>query len=99
LSIESKIIVWDLIPFSFGFFWLLFRYTNTLAAKFPFLFNRASRPGLLFYFAQFVIGLVFLERLFAFPDWILALLWITLAGGFWFAFRRGLQGEAKQREP
>jgi hypothetical protein len=96
LSIESKILVWDLVPFLFGFFWLLFRYTNALAARFPFLFYHAGRPGLLFYFAQFVIGLVFLERLFAFPNWILAVLSIAVLGGFtWVAFRQ----DHKQREP
>jgi len=90
LSIESKILVWDLVPFSFGFLWLLFRYTNALAARFPFLFSHAGRPGLLFYFAQLVIALVFLERLFAFPDWVLlAPLCITALVGFiWFAFRQ-----------
>jgi hypothetical protein len=99
LSIESKIIVRDIVPFSFGLIWLIVRYTNALGTRFPFLFSHDGKPGLLFYFAQVVIGLVFLERLFAFPDWILALLWITLIGGFCFAFRRALEGDAKQREP
>jgi hypothetical protein len=92
LSIESKILLWDFVPFLFGFFWLIFRYTNALAARFPLLFSHAGRrPGLLFYFVQLVIALetlVFLERLFAFPDWVLAPLCITALLGFiWFAFR------------
>ena len=92
LSIESKIIVWDIIPFSFGFFWLLFRYTSALAARFPFLFSRDGKPGLLFYFVNLVLGLAFLERLFAFPDWVLAPLCITALVGFiWFAFRQGFK--------
>jgi hypothetical protein len=92
LSIESKILVWDLVPFLFGFFWLLFRYANALTTRFPFLFSHVGRPGLLFYFAQLVIALVFLERLFAFPDWVLAPLCITALVGFiWFAFRQGFK--------
>jgi hypothetical protein len=99
LPIEVKILLWDLVPFSFGLIWLIARYANPLAARFPFLFSRAGRHGLLFYFAQFFIGLVFLESLFALPDWILALLWIAVLGGFCFAFRQRLQSEAKQRQP
>jgi hypothetical protein len=89
LSIESKIIVWDIVPFSFGFIWLIARYANALGRRFPFLFSHDGRRGLLFYFAQFVLALAFFERLFAFPDWILALLWIAVIGGFMsFAFRQ-----------
>jgi len=91
LSIESKIILWDFVPFTFGFFWLLFRYANALAARFPFLLSHDGKPGLLFYFMNLVVGLVFLERLFAFPDWVLASLWIAALVGFWFAFRRGVK--------
>jgi hypothetical protein len=90
LSIESKIILSDFVPFLFGFFWLLFRYANALGARFPFLFSRDGRPGLLFYFVQLILALVFLERLFDFPDWVLVSLWITTLVGFiWFAFRHG----------
>jgi hypothetical protein len=99
LPIEVEILLWDLVPFSFGLIWLIARYANALAEKYPFLFHRGGRPGLLFYFAQFVVGLAFLENLFAFPDWVLTLLWITLLGGFCFAFRQGLRDPAKQREP
>ena len=98
LPIEAEILLWDLVPFCFGFIWLLCRYANPLAAKYPFLFDRGGRLGLLFYFAQFVLGLVFLQHLFAFPDWSLALLWIALLGGFCFAFWQGLERLAK-REP
>jgi hypothetical protein len=99
LPIEVEILLWDLVPFSFGLIWLIARYANALAAKYPFLFRHGGRPGLLFYFAQFVVGLAFLVNLFAFPDWVLTLLWITLLGGFCFAFRQGLRDPAKQREP
>lgn len=50
LSIESKILLWDFVPFLFGFLWLIFGYTNALAARFPLLFSHAGlRPGLLFF--------------------------------------------------
>lgn len=89
LSIESKILLWDFLPLLFGFLWLLFRYANALSTRFSFLF-----PGLLFCFAPLVIAesFVFLERLFAFPDWVLAPLCITALLGFiWFAFRWALR--------
>jgi hypothetical protein len=64
LSIESKILVWDLVPFSFGFFWLLARYANAGAERFPRVFGLLfGRRGLLFYFACFLGVIIFLENL------------------------------------
>jgi hypothetical protein len=39
LSIDSKILVWDLVPVLFGFIWLLVRYANALRDKFQNVFG------------------------------------------------------------
>lgn len=63
LSIQSKIVVWDTAPFAFGVIWLIIRTANPLAKRFPLLFSHDGKPGLLFYFVNLFLGLVFLERL------------------------------------
>ena len=55
LSIESKIIVSEVVPVSFGVIWLIFRYANAAREKFPLVFGGPGRRGLLFYFV-FVFG-------------------------------------------
>jgi len=39
LSIESKIILWDMVPLLFGFIWLLVRYAETLRDTFQGVFG------------------------------------------------------------
>jgi hypothetical protein len=74
LSMESKILVWDLAPFSFGFIWLLFRYVNVAAERFPRTFRLLFGPprGLAFYFALIVVG------------GPLLVLWVSRIGGWLF---------------
>ena len=92
LSVQSKILAWDAAPITFGVSWLIVRYANALVARFPRLVSHDGKPGLLFYFVNLVLALVFLEQLFAFPDWVLAPLWIlALVGFIWFAFRQGFK--------
>jgi hypothetical protein len=50
LSIESKIVLWDGAPVTFGVIWLIFRYANAAREKFPLVFGNPGRRGLLFYF-------------------------------------------------
>jgi hypothetical protein len=61
LSIQSKIVVWDVAPLTFGVIWLLIRYADAAAERFPRVFGHR---GLLFYFVFFLGGVVLLERLF-----------------------------------
>jgi hypothetical protein len=61
LSIQSKIIAWNVVPGAFGFSWLIVRYANAARERFPRVFGHR---GLLFYFALVVAGVVLLERLF-----------------------------------
>jgi hypothetical protein len=56
LSIESKIIVSEVVPVSFGVIWLIFRYANAAREKFPFVFGSPGRRGLLFYFVTIFGG-------------------------------------------
>lgn len=58
LSIQSKIVLWDVAPCAFGVNWLIIRYANATEKRFPRL------RGLLFYFALALLGIVVLERLF-----------------------------------
>jgi len=67
LSIESKILVWNGVPFLFGFIWLPVRYANALRDKFQSVFG--SWWKLAFGGCVFVIAF-FLHNL----DWIRALL-------------------------
>jgi hypothetical protein len=67
LSIQSKLIVWDLAPAAFGFNWLIFRYAKAAAERFPRVFGIR---GLLFYF-----GLIFVCG----P---LLLFWVSCIGGW-----------------
>jgi hypothetical protein len=60
LSIQSKIIAWDVAPGAFGVSWLLIRYANAAAERFPRVFGHR---GLLFYFVFLLAGYVFLVRL------------------------------------
>lgn len=59
LSIQSKIVLLDMVPFSFGFFWLLFRYGATAVKRFPRVFGPR---GMLFYFALIVGGAALIIR-------------------------------------
>jgi len=61
LSIQSKIIAWNVVPGAFGFSWLIVRYANAARERFPRVFGHR---GLLFYFALVLAGVVLLERLF-----------------------------------
>ena len=36
MSIQSKILLWDIAPFVFAPTWLIVRYANAAAARFPF---------------------------------------------------------------
>jgi hypothetical protein len=49
MSIQSKILLWDIAPFVFAPTWLIVRYANAAAARFPFLLGRPGHRGLLFY--------------------------------------------------
>jgi hypothetical protein len=60
LSIQSKIILWDVIPCAFGVNWLIFRYAKAAVERFPRVFGHR---GLLFYFVLVLISVVFLQRL------------------------------------
>src|SRR5689334_25124758 len=72
LSIQSKILDWDCAPFAFGFIWLIIRYANVAADRFPRAFGLVFGPrGLLFYFACFLGVLIFLEDLLRLADWLL----------------------------
>lgn len=64
-SIESKIAVWSGVPLIFGLSWLIVRYANAMAKRFPRLVSHDGKPGFLFYFVNLVIALVFLERFVA----------------------------------
>jgi hypothetical protein len=64
-SVQTKIVIWSGVPLIFGVSWLIVRYANAAAKRFPRLFSHDGKPGLLFYFVQLVIGLVFLERFVA----------------------------------
>ena len=71
LSIESKILVWDCAPFAFGFLWLLARYANAAAERFPRVFGLLfGRRGLLFYFACFLGVIIFLENFLELSAWL-----------------------------
>jgi hypothetical protein len=61
LSIQSKIIAWDVAPGVFGVNWLIIRYAKAAIEKFPRVFGHR---GLLFYFALVLGGVALLERLF-----------------------------------
>jgi hypothetical protein len=63
LSIQSKIIAWNVVPGAFGLSWLIVRYANAARERFPRVFGHR---GLLFYFAVFLAGVILLERLFLF---------------------------------
>jgi hypothetical protein len=63
LSIQSKIIAWDVVPGAFGINWLIFRYAKVAVERFPRVFGRR---GLLFYFAFVLIGSLLFVRLFSF---------------------------------
>jgi tetratricopeptide (TPR) repeat protein len=61
LSIESKIIVSEVVPVSFGVIWLIFRYARVATERFPLIFGRPGHPGfrnrgLLFYFVAIFGG-------------------------------------------
>jgi hypothetical protein len=71
LSIESKILVWDCAPLAFGFLWLLTRYENAAAERFPRVFGLLfGRRGLLFYFVCFLGVIIFLENLLRLSAWL-----------------------------
>jgi hypothetical protein len=63
LSIQSKIIAWNVVPGAFGLSWLIARYANAARERFPRVFGHR---GLLFYFAVFLAGVILIERLFLF---------------------------------
>jgi hypothetical protein len=65
LSIQAKIAVWSGVPLIFGLSWLIVRYANAVAKRFPRLVSHDGKPGLLFYFVNLAIALVFLERFVA----------------------------------
>jgi hypothetical protein len=64
-STQAKIVVWSGFPSIFGLIWLIVRYANAMAKRFPRLVSHDGKPGLLFYFVNVVLGLVFLERFVA----------------------------------
>jgi hypothetical protein len=53
LSTQSKILVWDAAPLTFGFSWLIIRYAKAAAERFPRVFGHR---GLLFYFVLIFVG-------------------------------------------
>jgi hypothetical protein len=55
LSIDSKIVVWNLVPLLFGSMWLLVRYANTLRDKFQSVFGSWWKLA----FSGCVFGLAF----------------------------------------
>jgi hypothetical protein len=61
LSIQSKIIAWNVVPGAFGLSWLIVRYANSAREKFPRIFGGPDRHGLLFYFGLVLAGVVLLE--------------------------------------
>jgi hypothetical protein len=67
LSIQSKIVAWDVAPGAFGFSWLIVRYANAARDRFPLVFG--SR-GLLFYFVCFLGVLIFLENWLRLSAWL-----------------------------
>jgi hypothetical protein len=72
LSIQSKIIAWDVILGAFGFTWLIFRYAKAAAERFPLVFGGPGHHGLLFYFAfVFIGGLVLLHSVALISGWML----------------------------
>jgi hypothetical protein len=85
LSIQSKILVWDLAPTAFGVIWLLIRYANAAAERFPRVFGHR---GLLFYFVFFLAGCVFFVRLFSF---VCRVILPRLVGGKTWAARLPMQ--------
>ena len=61
LSIQSVIVLGDLVPFTFGVLWLLWRYAKVLTERFPLIFGRPGHHGLrnrglLFYFVAILGG-------------------------------------------
>jgi hypothetical protein len=74
ISIQSKMIVADGVPFAFGVIWLIVRYANAAVARFPYLLGFSpGRPPRLFYFVNA-----------AFAGW---LIW-NVAKGVWEAVER-----------
>jgi hypothetical protein len=78
ISVESKILVWNGVPFVFGGNWLLVRYAKAATEKFPLVFGRPGAPGiprqrgLLFYFVCiFIGGLVCLRWVATILEWLL----------------------------
>src|SRR6185437_9482304 len=61
VSIQSKIIAWDLVPLTFGVNWLIIRYAKAAVERFPRVFGRR---GILFYVALALGCVVLLEQLF-----------------------------------
>jgi hypothetical protein len=62
LSIQSKIIAWDVVPGAFGFSWLIIRYAKAAAERFPRVFGHR---GLLFYFVLVFVGGALFVRWFS----------------------------------
>jgi|HubBroStandDraft_3_1064219.scaffolds.fasta_scaffold236523_2 hypothetical protein len=63
LSIQSKIIVWDIAPTAFGVNWLLFRYAQAAVERFPRVFGRR---GVLFYIFYSLAGCLLFVGLYSF---------------------------------
>ena len=59
LSLESKIVLLDGVPVTFGFIWLIFRYARAAVERFPRVFGPR---GLLFYFVLIFGGGAFVLR-------------------------------------
>jgi hypothetical protein len=66
LSIQLKILLWDLAPTAFGVNWLIIRYAKAAVERFPRVFGRR---GLLFYFACFLGILIFLQNMSKLSAW------------------------------
>lgn len=64
--IQVKIILWDVAPCAFGVNWLIIRYADAAAKRFPQLFSRPGHRGLLFYFALALTAYVFIGRFLIF---------------------------------
>jgi hypothetical protein len=74
ISIQSKMIVADVVPLAFGVIWLIFRYANAAVATYPYLLVFSpGHPPRLFYFMNA-----------AFVGW---LIW-NVAKGVWEAVER-----------
>jgi hypothetical protein len=59
LSIQSKMVLLDAAPVTFGFIWLIFRYARAAVERFPRVFGPR---GLLFYFVLIFGGGAFVLR-------------------------------------